>query len=115
MESLVAGVPSNDATAVAVKGDGRIASDGSEHFAQFRMIDVNPLEQSYIRQVRLEKWSNGKLVNAEEYTLRGDMYFKNELLLMLKVAGFREVTVHGDYTDEHPTANHDELVFTAIR
>jgi SAM-dependent methyltransferase len=97
------------------KGDGRVASDGSEHFAQFRMIDVNPLEQSYIRQVRLEKWSNGKLVNAEEYTLRGDMYFKNELLLMLKVAGFRDVTVHGDYTEEHPTANHDELVFTAIR
>lgn len=97
------------------KGDGRVASDGSEHFAQFRMIDVDPLEQSYTRQVRLEKWSNGELAASEEYTLRGDMYFKNELLLMLKVAGFREITVHGDYTDEPPTADHDELVFTAIR
>jgi hypothetical protein len=34
---------------------------------------------------------------------------------MLKVAGFREITVHGDYTDESPTADHEELVFTAIR
>jgi hypothetical protein len=55
------------------------------------------------------------LAAAEEYTLREDIYFKNELLLMLKVAGFREITVHGDYTDEPPTADHKELVFTAIR
>lgn len=97
------------------KGDGRVAADGSEHFAQFRMVNVDPLEQSYMRQVRLEKWSNGALVATEEYTLRGTMYFKNELLLMLKVAGFRDVTVHGDYTNDPATANHEELVFTAIR
>lgn len=97
------------------KGDGRVASDGSEHFAQFRIVHVDPLEQIYTRQVRLEKWSNGELVASEEYTLRGSIYFKNELLLMLKVAGFRETTVHGDYTDEPPTADHEELLFTAIR
>ena len=97
------------------KGDARVASDGSEHFAQFRIVDVDPLEQSYTRQVRLEKWSNGELVASEEYTLRGSIYFKNELLLMLKVAGFREITVYGDYRDEPPTADHEELVFIAIR
>jgi SAM-dependent methyltransferase len=97
------------------KGDARVASDGSEHFAQFRIVDVDPLEQSYTRQVRLEKWANGELVASEEYTLRGSIYFKNELLLMLKVAGFREITVYGDYRDEPPTADHEELVFIAIR
>jgi hypothetical protein len=65
--------------------------------------------------VRLEKWSGGELVASEEYTLRGSMYFKNELLLMLKNAGFREISVHGDYTDERATADHTELIFTAIR
>ena len=60
-------------------------------------------------------WHYGTLAAAEEYALREDIYFKNELLLMLKVAGFREITVHGDYTDEPPTADHKELVFTAIR
>lgn len=97
------------------KGEGRLASDGSEHFAQFRTVHVDPLEQSYTRQVRLEKWSNSKIVASEEYTLRGNMYFKNEVLLMLTVAGFREITLHGDYTDEPATADHEELVFIAIR
>ncbi len=97
------------------KGDGRVAADGSMHFAQFRFIEVDPLAQTYTREVRLEKWSNEKLVAEEDYMLRGNMYFKNELLLMLKVAGFREITVHGDYTDVPPTAEHNELVFIAIR
>lgn len=97
------------------KGEGRVASDGSVHFAQFRLLNIDPLEQTYTRQVRLEKWSNGGLIASEEYTLRGNIYFKSELLLMLKVAGFREITVHGDYTDSPVTADHDEIVFTAIK
>ena len=34
---------------------------------------------------------------------------------MLQVAGFRQITIHGDYTDEPPTLNSQELIFTAIR
>lgn len=97
------------------KGTGRIAADGSEHFGQFRLISLDPLEQSYVREVRLEKWVNGKLDKTEEYTLRGNIYFKHELLLMLKVAGFRDITVCGDYTEETATSEHEELVFTAIK
>jgi len=97
------------------KGKGRIASDGSEHFSQSRILDFDPLEQRITRQVRLQKWMNGALLAAEEYTLRGMMYFKNELLLMLKMAGFREISVRGGYTDEPATADHADLVFTAIR
>ena len=97
--------------------DGRrsIASDGSEHVARFRLVDVDPLEQSFTRQVRLEKWQSGKLIASEEYTLRGNMYLKNELLLMLKVVGFRKIIVQGDYTDEPATAAHEELVFIAMK
>ena len=97
------------------KGEGRMASDGSEHFSQSRILHFDPLEQQITQQVRLEKWQNGALLAAEEYTLRGMMYFKNELLLMLRMAGFREITVCGDYTDEPATADHANLVFTAIR
>jgi SAM-dependent methyltransferase len=97
------------------EGRHNIAADGSEHIARFRYMDINPLEQSFMRQVRLEKWQSGKLIASEEYTLRGNMYLKSELLLMLKVAGFREVTIRGDYTDEPATPDHEELVFTAIR
>jgi len=97
------------------KGSARVASDGSEHFAQFRIVNIDPLEQTYTRAVRLEKWQSGQLIAAEEYTLRGNFYFKNELLLMLKVAGFGNAFVNGDYTHEPATADHAELVFTAIR
>lgn len=93
----------------------RVAADGSEHLSVFRLVNMDPLEQSFTRQVRLKKWVSGELVASEEYTLRGNMYFKNELHLMLKIAGFREITVQGDYTDELATADHDELVFTAIK
>ena len=96
-------------------GHRNIAADGSEHITRFRLLHVDPLEQNFTRQVRLEKWQSGKLIAAEEYTLRENMYLKNELLLMLKVAGFHEITVRGDYTDEPATAEHEELVFTAIR
>ncbi len=94
---------------------GRIAADGSEHIGRFRYININPLEQTYTRQVRLEKWNSGKLVASEEYSLRGNFYFKNELLLMLRIAGFREITVSGNYTDESANPDHEVLVFTAIK
>jgi hypothetical protein len=58
---------------------------------------------------------SGKLVASEEYSLRGTVYFKNEILLMLKSAGFREITVRGDYTDAPATADTKELVFTAVK
>jgi hypothetical protein len=97
------------------KGSGQIASDGSEHFGYFRVVELDPLEQTYIREVRLEKWSHGELVASEEYRLRGNMYFKNEVLLMLKVAGFDDISVHGDFTDDHATADHEEIVFIAVK
>ena len=97
------------------EGRRRIAADGSEYIDRFRDVEFDPLEQSFTRAVRLEKWQSGKLVVAEEYTLRGNIYFKNELLLMLKTAGFREITVRGDYTDGPATADSEELVFRAIR
>ena len=80
-----------------------------------RAIDTNPLEQSYTRQVRLEKRVAGQVVTTETYTLHGNMYLKNEVLLMLRVAGFSEITVHGDYSDEPATLEHDDLIFTAVR
>jgi len=97
------------------EGRHRIAADGSEYVDRFRDLEFDPLEQSFTREVRLEKWQSGKLVAAEEYALRGNIYFKQELLLMLKVAGFREISVRGDYTDQPATADSKELVFRAIR
>ena len=88
----------------------RRASDGSEHTGRFRTIDVDPLEQTYTRQVQHEKRSDGVLVASEEYTLRGNTYFKPDLLLMLKVTSFSEIPVTGHYTDKPATADSEEIV-----
>lgn len=95
-------------------GVRRVAEDGSENIAYFRQVHIDPLEQAYTRQVRLEKWVSGDMVASEKYTLRGNMYFKNEVILMLRAAGFREITVYGDYSDEFATADHEELNLVAI-
>jgi SAM-dependent methyltransferase len=97
------------------RGAPRVAKDGSQHFMQIRVLDVNALEQTYAREVRLEKWVADKLIVAEDYVLHGNMYLKPELMLMLAVAGFKEVVVRGDYTDNEATPQHGELVFIAIR
>ena len=79
------------------------------------MLDIDPLAQTYTRQVRLEKWSGGKRVALEEYTLRGNLYLAREVRLMLEVAGFSQITLQGDYADRPATPDSRELVFTAVR
>ena len=54
------------------------------------------------------------VIASEEYTLRENVYLKQELVLMLKLAGFRDISVRGDWTDEPATAEHEDLIFTAV-
>jgi SAM-dependent methyltransferase len=97
------------------EAERRVAPDGSEYLTWFRFVNIDPLEQSFTRQVRIEKRLNDQLVASEEYFFRGNMYLKNELLLMLKVAGFHDITVVGDYMDKTAALDSEELVFTAIK
>lgn len=97
------------------EGKRRVAADGSEYVERFRLVSIDPLEQSDVRQVRVEKWVSGKLVGSQEDTMHGTLYLPNEVLLMLRVAGFRQSTVRGDYTDEPATPDSKELIFTALK
>jgi SAM-dependent methyltransferase len=97
------------------EGSRRVAADGSENIGYFRTVELDPLEQTYAREVRLEKRVDGITVAVEEYTLRGNMYLKSEVLLMLQVAGFRDISVYGDYAYKPATAESDEINFVAIK
>jgi len=55
------------------------------------------------------------LIDSQEYTQHRTLYLPNEMLLMLQVAGFRQITVRGDYTDEPATPDSKELIFTALK
>jgi SAM-dependent methyltransferase len=91
------------------------ADAGYDLVSRSRLLDVNPVEQSYTREMRVEKWQEGQLVAQEERTLRGNMYFKNEVVTMLHYAGFAEIEVGGDYSDEPATADCVELNLVAQR
>ena len=94
-------------------GERERASDGSEYELRVRLADLDPLEQVLTLQIRAERWQGEQLVAEEERTLKANLYFKHELLLMLQRAGFDGIKVQGDYTEAQATPKHGVLVFIA--
>jgi len=97
------------------EGSRQIAAAGFDLIYRSRLLDIDPLEQTFLREIRIEKWQDGALVAQEERTLRGNMYFKNEVIYMLQAAGFEDIEISGDYTDQPATADNTELNFIGTR
>lgn len=97
------------------EGSHRQSDDGYEFISRTRMVALNPMEQSYVRQIWVEKYLDGHKLRDEKYNLRGNFYFMNELILMLEKVGFKHIKVLGGYSDERPTADHEDLVYIAIK
>jgi SAM-dependent methyltransferase len=96
-------------------GEPRRGSDGNDYALKSRMLSLDPLEQQAVLEMRAYMWRHGQLVAEEEHRITLNLYFKNELLLMLERAGFADVVVHGDHTEQEPTADSDFLVYVAKR
>jgi len=94
-------------------GERRRTSDGSEIELLSRALSVDPLDQTVVLEIRAEKTREGKVLAREEHRLSMRGYLRDELLLMLERAGFDDVDVSGDYTDEPPTPDHRMLVYRA--
>ena len=93
----------------------RVLPDGSEFHLRIRTVAVDPMAQSYVREMRIEKWQDGHRVAAESSLLRGSLYLPQELLLMLEVAGFQTVRTFGGYSDNEATDRDGEIVFVATK
>jgi SAM-dependent methyltransferase len=92
------------------------ASDGTELGLRSRVVDFDSLAQRVTYEMRAEQWRNGELEAEEVHALTINLYFKNELVLMLERAGFDDdVVVEGDHNDAEPTPDDDFLVFVARR
>ena len=74
---------------------------------------MDPLENVSIRQIRVRRWREDELLKEEVHTQKLDDYNKNELVLMLEQAGFSDIHIFGDFSDEPATEDHDELNFVA--
>ena len=94
-------------------GARRRTSDGSELAMRVRLVELDPLAQRLTLETRMELWRGDELVREEEHLLHINLYFRNELLLMLERAGFAHVLVHGEHTERAPTSDDDFLVFVA--
>ncbi len=97
----------------SASGTRRQASNGDEYELRVRLVDLDPLEQRMTLQSRTALWRAGHLVAEEEYTLQENLYFRNEVLLLLEQAGFADVTVQGGYTDRTATREDDWVMFVA--
>lgn len=96
-------------------GTRKRTEDGTEYELRARTTAIDPLDQTETRDIRAEKWRDGHLVATEEHAISIRSYFRDELLLMLDRAGFADVIVRGDYTDNEPTADNEFLVYIARR
>ena len=94
-------------------GERRLLSDGTELEMDARTVEMDPLEEVATRQIRARLWKDGICIQEEIHTQKVGDYNKNELLLMLKVAGFREVHVNGEYCDEPATPDDNVILFVA--
>ena len=91
----------------------RRASDGGEYALRSRILRLDPLEQRVILEMHAELWREGTLEAEEDHRLSINLYFRNELFLMLQRAGFADVVVQGDHNDAEATADDEFLVFVA--
>jgi SAM-dependent methyltransferase len=91
----------------------RRAADGSELALTSRVVDMDPLDQSFRMEIRVLKWRAGELVAEEMHALSMRMYFRDELVLMLGAAGFADVEVRRGYADEPPSGDDEFLVIIA--
>ena len=94
-------------------GERRRGSDGAEYALRSRILELDPLNQHIRLEIHAERWRDGVLEVEEHHRLDIDLYFENELLLMLEGAGFADVVVHGEHTEREPTGEDDFLVFVA--
>ena len=90
------------------------SEDGAEYALRARALSRDPLDQSTTMEIEARKWSaEGALVATETHAITIRSYFRDELLLMLERAGFGDVAVYGDQTDEPPTPGSETLTFEA--
>lgn len=71
------------------------------------------LEQTHRSVQRYELHKDGKLLEWEEHTSITRWYGKHEMLLMLQTAGFRNMRVYGNHTDEEATSESWSRIYWA--
>ena len=97
------------------EGDRRLAANGDEMELISRTADLDPYLQRQTLEMRAIVRRADKVVDDETAVLHENLYFAQELLLILELAGFGEVTIEGSYTGQPASPTDSAVVFVARR
>jgi len=97
------------------EGARRRTADGDEIELLSRCAEFDPLEQQVVLEMRARLWRDGSVAKEESYALKSCLYFAQEIVLMLRDAGFRDVVVEGNYTGMPATGDDADVIFVAKR
>ncbi len=97
------------------QGDRRRASGGDEIELVSRLAEFDPLAQRKTLEMRARLWRRGQVVKEESYRLKENLYFAQEILLLLDEAGFHDLAVEGGYTGRPATADDGMVALVARR
>ena len=85
------------------RADERTLGDGTVLAMKSRMVDFDPLEQHIRMEISVRHTdAQGAPLAEETGKIDINLYFKNELMLMLDQAGFRRTTVSAFGSDQPP-------------
>ena len=73
----------------------RTASDGSELALRARILELDPLAQTVSYEMQARQWRDDVLAGEEVHRLDVNLYFRDELVLLLERAGFVRIDVRG--------------------
>ncbi|MCX8024102.1 MAG: hypothetical protein N3A60_02750 [Thermanaerothrix sp.] len=91
----------------------RRAANGDELELMSRYVAFDPLAQWAKREIRVRLWRDGELIQEETHALHANLYFHQEMLDLLRRAGFRHIRVESDFTPNAATAESKILVYIA--
>ena len=76
---------------------------------------ADQFEQVKVDKRRYRATLNGVVIEDELHTMILRWYFKHEMTMMLEHAGFQDIFIHGDYTDDAATSLSSETVYRAMK
>jgi len=98
------------------RSDRRRAADGTELELCTRTLAFDPLEQTTTLEMRASHYVDDVVVATETNAIDICIYFKNEIELMLQLAGFHDIVVSSILEDRPPRPwDDDRIVFHATR
>jgi ubiquinone/menaquinone biosynthesis C-methylase UbiE len=89
--------------------------DGSQIVQTLMIEKIDRAEQLLLAKRRYQLMRGGEVIKEEVFASCERWYFKHEMELMMKLVGFREVRIVGNWTDEPFEDRHGTMVTLATK